>query len=1648
MGLIGVDFGEVDVVVGPFNKLKQTMRKVFHDIKYKNKKQNVVHPAPIDMDKPVFIRIEYFNRATTFEVQRSDSCKFLYDNAAACLQIMGPFWAQQPFYLSWHTHTISPTASILDVFGGEISAKITLCIPCLVGGSKKAMNKSQIKSHADKQGNLKSFGNDKYIFVPTYSHIKECEDQILNTFKLQSESVDESKDIQTMGIIIEHLNNITPYVDNDKKNIIAWFVTQIEKLMSVHHWFTKCTSYTDYMVLMTTAYHTFTGKSVTNKFLEITNIFKSQSEEDFGDILKTLRQGFNNISSVDENPYVKRIVNMYSYLLVHGFLQRFGLDLNDDDYSKMERKMYIIKYSSKKDMFLCVCETTLFICEKIYEFKLTGDINIWGNNAANYEQWFETSDKLICLAPYTTNLEPHGMSYFEYISELKDMIEKGNSYIKFIEKNTGYEYTNMNRKLMSLKMIESAELTRRSAMKERKAPFGVLVHGTSSVAKSTFTKMLYYYYGALHKLKNDDHYRYVRNPADEYWSNFDTSKWCIQLDDIAFLHPGKASEADPTLMELLNVVNNVPYVPPQAALEDKGRTPVIAQLVVATTNASDLNAHEYFWCPLAIRRRLPFVVEVRPKTEYLHENGRFIDPLKLYSIDGEFPDYWIITVSKIVPFFDGQRDLAKLEIVKEFDDVNQFLKYFGEASLQHMDNQNKSSTCDVEMKSLKVCPICKLVVKYCNCSIDLQSGNNFNMMIRIITFLQACLNGMWWRFWFSVASIDLFIKFNIWMGRYKLIRYLTSRYLVRVYDRCVFHRIQESFSNNICNNKSWLIFLSIFGIAVTFVRTFFKYNRIQESSTFDPQVSNEDRFEAIKKTLEKEQRNNVWYNSTTELSTFEVPASSLCIKNITDTQFRDIVDKNMCRVYIVYSSQGVDKMRNTGGVVITNNIVMINNHALPTDQNELDVTIAFNLVTTGVNTNVTFKLYQSSIVRDLTHDLALFRLHSLPPRKSVLKYWGNIHERISRSLVLHRNKNGELTYHNDHNVSAYPNYYLAPLGINLNVYIAQSQVCTKDGDCGNLLVNMTPQGPIISGIHAFGNGNLAGYINIKKDHLETLLNKVLNNDFMSFDIQGGGSPNMELDGNKIPLTSLHHKSVFRYLERGTAEIYGSINLPRAAPKSSVKLTPLHAEMSKHFNFDINYGKPVMNGWEPWRKNIVEMVQPPILIKNDILKLCVESFTQDILSSLPINWEKELFFLNKIESVNGMPGILFIDRINISSSMGFPWNTSKKKFVHSTLNANNPDEVTFDAAVWERYDKIIENYKNGKRSYPVFSAHLKDEAIHKDKIKIKKTRLFTGAPIDWSLVVRSRLLSFVRLVQKNKFVFEAGPGTVCQSTEWGDIYKYLTVFGENKMVAGDYGKFDKRMIADIILAAFQIIINIHRAAGFSQEELTQIACIGYDTAFSIVNVNGDIVGFYGTEPSGHPLTVIINSLVNSLYMRYAYLNLNPLKEVGTFKSNVNLFTYGDDNIMGISDNAPWFNHTNIQEEMSKIGVEYTMADKTSDSIPYINIQDCNFLKRKWVYDKDVGAYLCPLELNSIYKSLCIGVPSKTICPEEQMVNIISSANTEFFFHGKEFFEKHHLFLQQILSTEPYSAYVSQSTLPDWQTLKDRFWKASEQIANRM
>jgi len=1428
---------------------------------------------------------------------------------------------------------------------------------------------------------------------------------------------------------------------------LEWWSQKLESLMMTYYWSQKCETGADYIMLVQTSYKLMTGKSAGVYLCEsLASMFGDVQSDRLEEALGAMRKAFDAVEGACEHPLVKKITGLYSHLLVQGFLAKFGLEMTSEEYSGLERRSMKAQYSSTKGLWLNVMDVALFICERLNEWRKTGDASTVLHTGDAYHKWMQTADRLIALAPFTSNLEAHNTTYFSFVSELANAVEQGEAYARFSSKTFGGSVDVIKRKLMALQLIKNTEVTKRASQKERKAPFGVLVHGSSSVAKSTFTKMLFYYYGQLHGLDTDDHYRYVRSPADEYWSNFDSSKWCIQLDDIAFLLPDKSADVDPTLKEMLNVVNNVPYVPPQAAIEDKGKTPVLAKLVVATTNAPDLNARSYFWCPLAVRRRLPYVVQVAPKEQYLAANRKFIDPAKLPVLETDFPDFWEITVQKVVPTTDGQRDIATLEDVKKYSDVRLFLQDFGKMSLLHEQTQCKAMSADTIMRTFGVCKMCCLPGQECAC-MSLQVGEEFHTAWEFPAwqFTERCRTNIWqWLQELVTQTIKRLISWGaelqlaLWLTglalRYEFIRRCYRRVMLPLLTDQVQARIVGYANEEVMGTKRWKAALAAFAVVVGGYKLYEKFRS-------KPLKTQGNMHGTTESQLTKEESANVWYTPTLELSKFDVPVASRSLANATKEDVLKAFGSNCVKLKVRTCVDGVWSTRTNGGVMIKGHLCLTNNHTFREDVDVYEVTLITMSTSQGLSSNMKFVLRSADLEREPGRDACMFEVRSVPPFKDVTKYWDfSGAKTFTRATIVRRSECGDLEAHEAYALDHYENFRVDALNADLPITLGKSSVRTEQGDCGGIYVATTPKGPIVFGLHILGRDTDCGVVRISLEDLAQLETRIARRTVAAAIVQAGEGPMLDISTKVNPLTEPHHKSLMRYLPEGTMRVYGSFAGFRPKPRSRVTSTPLREEMMKHFDYEINHGPPVMEGWEPWRKNLVEMIKPNVVYQRHVLDHCVESYIRDILHGLPEGWESELCFLSRKASVNGLPGVKFIDRLNTNSSMGFPWAESKKKHLFTSVCETYPEGVDFETEVWERVSRIEACYARGERSYPVFTGHLKDEPVTLAKIEAQKTRVFTGAPVDWSLVVRSRLLSFVRLLQKEKFVFEAGPGTVCQSAEWGKIREYLVSFGEDRIIAGDYGKFDKRMAADFILAAYRIIAEVYRAAGFTEDEVREIACIGEDTAFPLVNFNGDLVEFFGTNPSGHPLTVVINSLVNSLYMRYCYVILNPEHECVTFKQNVHLFTYGDDNIMGVRQGCDWFNHTGIQAELANIGVEYTMADKESESRPFVHLGDVQFLKRAWRYDQDVGAYLCPLEWESIMKSLTTWVPSGTIDPYDQMVAVISSANSEFFFWGRDVFEKHHAYFKCILEREPYSHYVKTGTLPGWEALVERFHRS--------
>jgi hypothetical protein len=720
-------------------------------------------------------------------------------------------------------------------------------------------------------------------------------------------------------------------------------------------------------------------------------------------------------------------------------------------------------------------------------------------------------------------------------------------------------------------------------------------------------------------------------------------------------------------------------------------------------------------------------------------------------------------------------------------------------------------------------------------------------------------------------------------------------------------------------------------------------------------------------------------------------------------------------------------------------VFMCNNHAIPQNATQL---IYNDVQRGGLGTKVHFAFDTRCVHRCPEKDLAFFRLKGVGNRTDLLEFLPTTELSGFFNGLYGSMQGGELTFTGVKNLFKTTSRS-DKVQHNISVFQTNDAVSTRAGDCGSpVIFHTSNSGAVFGGIHAFrvsdmfGRQCAASCVALSRDFIDPIVEKLRGMEPVSV-----REPRLSSESISRTVVALHPKSVFRYIPQGAVDVYGSLTGFRASPKSNVVDTPLRSEWEP-YGVTTTFTQPEMSGWKPWRIAALDLVQPVTGFDGQILHNCVNGFLKDLRSKLK---DEHLSMLHRVPedvAVNGMPGVTYVDSINRGTSMGSPFNTPKRKFLGALDSELFQDGVVFTDEVRRRMADIRDAYGKRELWRPVFTAHLKDEPVSAAKAQLGKTRVFCGAPIDWTIVVREFFLGHIRLIMNAKFDFECAVGVVAQSKEWSSAYEHVTKFGAGRIVAGDYKSFDKKMAPALVLSAFEILIELAKDSGnFTSDDIGAMWCIAHDTAYPLVDYHGDLVQFWGSNPSGHPLTTIINSLANSLYVRYAYVLAGG--DVEQFSQHVSLLTYGDDNIMSVSKKCSFFDHTVLQKQLASIGVVYTMADKESASVPFIHIADASFLKRQWVFDRAHGVYMAPLDINSIHKMLCITVLSKSVTTEEQMYSIIRSALMEAFFHGEDFFDKYRdMFLHVLSKHVEYQSFLASSPLLTYEAFWDLFAKNSE------
>nr|ULG00075.1 MAG: nonstructural protein [Salisharnavirus sp.] len=574
-------------------------------------------------------------------------------------------------------------------------------------------------------------------------------------------------------------------------------------------------------------------------------------------------------------------------------------------------------------------------------------------------------------------------------------------------------------------------------------------------------------------------------------------------------------------------------------------------------------------------------------------------------------------------------------------------------------------------------------------------------------------------------------------------------------------------------------------------------------------------------------------------------------------------------------------------------------------------------------------------------------------------------------------------------------------------------VNTFGGLCGAVLRSHT-NGSTILGVHVGGTSGtpIGVYNSILQQDLHHAFGYLRGKEGVILSGSAGKFETVILDTQIMKDDPLHRKSPLNYMPENSQVMYHGSCIGRSTSKSEVVVTPISPIILDVCGVpNIYIGpkfKPDWYGWQVCLSNLAvpALPYPPRLLERAIIDY--KSGLEGIFSSAM--WSKATPLSDK-DNICGVPGRKFLDPIKTNTAIGFPLVGPKLQYIcELEPTDDHPNNREFIQPIMAEIRRLEDCYRRGERGYPIAKACKKDEILAKEKC-----RIFYSNSISLTFLVRKYYLPILRVLQMNPLKSECAVGINAHSQEWDQFYKHATQHGLDRIIGGDYGKYDQKLPSQLIFAALRILIDFARLCDYSKEDLDIMEALCGDIVFAYIAFNGDLISLTeGTHISGNSLTVIINGICGSLNMRcYYYSNVQREKP---FRDNVALMTYGDDNIGSVAPGVDDFTIKGCSEFLEKYGQVYTMPDKESELLDFLPFEDFEFLKRKNVYHPRLDCNVGALVDKSIYKSLhCVLRGKNSPITMEQACSInIDGALREWFNHGEDVYENNRILMREVAS----------------------------------
>jgi hypothetical protein len=444
-------------------------------------------------------------------------------------------------------------------------------------------------------------------------------------------------------------------------------------------------------------------------------LFQNVEPQGLEENLRSCRDFLDGYHTLKNSAIFDKLHKFGMYCLTLNIFDKIGVNLDKAGYTVFEQEALKRTYKHNGDFYYTMLDTMLFLVEKGYQTIILKQYHKMFHSGSSYAEYFDKSQLLIRQAKCLHDPATFGIDESQFRRDLSDQIQRGECIRKYNLSMNKFERYEVDKLVNKLHDIQIEITTRGAARQTRRTPFGIVINGPTGIGKSTLSIVFHLIYASLFNKPKDLSFRYTRNPGAKFWDGFDSSMWSLLIDELASTHPDKCMGIDEVMAEILYINNMVPFTPDQAALEDKGKTPLRIDFVTGTTNVKDLHAHYYFSCPSAVQRRFPYIITPTVKEQYLTNN--MLDSSKATQQPGEFPDFWTFCIEEVIPEQNiclGKR--AKFRIVAQIDNMPDLVRWFSEAAVKFRNNQDRVLESLSTLTDIEICKICFHTTTKCECA--------------------------------------------------------------------------------------------------------------------------------------------------------------------------------------------------------------------------------------------------------------------------------------------------------------------------------------------------------------------------------------------------------------------------------------------------------------------------------------------------------------------------------------------------------------------------------------------------------------------------------------------------------------------------------------------------------------------------------------------------------------------------------------------------------------------------------------------------------------------------------------------------------------------------------------------------------------------